>query len=737
MPNPVALPLVWAGPILRRLLPDRISLWLAVREPVSVRLELAWEPQAERESLLEPDARQPSAQTYILASGDPSCRLLRAGSELHYVFIDLRLTQPLPVEHWIAYRLALKPLAEPEQPWQDSADWAPDLCYPGQSSPGFKVPAQVRSLLHGSCRKPHHPGGDGLARADQWLADLLAGSPNPTTANPTAPPAADLISERSHWTEKNTAGLTLEEATEASSTSTAQPQGAALNPASARARDNDTEQESGSAQASATAQQADTAPAWPSLLMLSGDQVYLDDVAGPMLRAIHALIERLGLPDEALPELTQSGVVDARSLYAHPDGYYRRERLLPRQRQNAALLEVLFGGVEKPIFTSANAHNHLISLGEMLAMYLLVFSPAPWQGLDLDPPASLTKAQRARFAQERATLDAFIAALPAVRRLFAHLPVAMIFDDHDVTDDWNLSRAWEEVAYGHALSRRVIGNALIGYLIHQGWGNRPEAFSDDLLADLQRSLDDPGSTEHEACVQRLLRFGDWHYDWPTTPPLVVIDSRTHRWRSESAASKPSGLLDWEALTDLQQRLRGLPAVLLVSPAPIFGVKLIESIQRVFTWLGYPLMVDAENWMAHPGAAHTLLNIFRHPQTPEHFVILSGDVHYSFVYDVELRGRRQGPEVWQITSSGVRNAFPERLLAVLDRLDHWLFAPSSPLNVFTRRRRLRILPRKPEGAASGRRLLNGSGIGLVELDADGRPWRIRELLADGPAVNFRR
>ncbi|NEX16823.1 MAG: hypothetical protein C1943_09390 [Halochromatium sp.] len=92
---------------------------------------------------------------------------------------------------------------------------------------------------------------------------------------------------------------------------------------------------------------------------------------------------------------------------------------------------------------------------------------------------------------------------------------------------------------------------------------------------------------------------------------------------------------------------------------------------------------------------------------------------------------------EVTSSGVRNAFPERLLAVLDWLDDWLFAPGSPLNVFTRRRRLRILPRKPEGAASGRRLLNGSGIGLVELDADGRPLRIRELLADGMAVIFTR
>jgi hypothetical protein len=34
---------------------------------------------------------------------------------------------------------------------------------------------------------------------------------------------------------------------------------------------------------------------WPTALVLSGDQVYCDDVAGPMLRAIHGLMQRLGL----------------------------------------------------------------------------------------------------------------------------------------------------------------------------------------------------------------------------------------------------------------------------------------------------------------------------------------------------------------------------------------------------------------------------------------------------------
>ena len=51
--------------------------------------------------------------------------------------------------------------------------------------------------------------------------------------------------------------------------------------------------------------------------------------------------------------------------------------------------------------------------------------------------------------------------------------------------------------------------------------------------------------------------------------------------------------------------------------------------------------------------------------------------------------------------------------------------------------MRVIPRKPEGTAPGRRLLNGSGVGLVELDDSGAPRRIRVLLADGRDVAFSR
>ncbi|MNC02494.1 hypothetical protein D3C75_498700 [compost metagenome] len=171
-------------------------------------------------------------------------------------------------------------------------------------------------------------------------------------------------------------------------------------------------------------------------------------------------------------------------------------------------------------------------------------------------------------------------------------------------------------------------------------------------------------------------------------------------------------------------------MVIVSPAPVFGVKLIEIIQRLFTWAGQPLLVDAENWMAHRGAAHVMLNIFRHSRTPANYVILSGDVHYSFAYEVHIRHRDSGPRIWQITSSGIKNEFPARLLDWFDRLNRWLYAPHSPLNWFTKRRRMQITPRIPSRSQRGERLWNGAGLGQVRLDEHGRPSEIRQLNADG-------
>ncbi|KUM53380.1 alkaline phosphatase D family protein [Rheinheimera sp. EpRS3] len=475
---------------------------------------------------------------------------------------------------------------------------------------------------------------------------------------------------------------------------------------------------------------------WPALLLLSGDQIYADDVAAPMLRAIHQLITRLDFTDESLP---CSAVSQSAKLHTDSPYYYRRDTLLPKTDGSKAVLTQVFKGAKKPVFTSDNARNHLISLAEMLGMYLLVWSPAGWQAnateLTAELEATLSAEQQQTYSKHQHIIGQFAAGLGKVRRLLAHLPSAMIFDDHDVTDDWNLTAKWEQTAYGHDFSRRIIGNALISYLLCQGWGNTPKRFDSALLHQTELAFGNSGSAQHQQLITDLLCFNQWHYQWPTEPPLLVLDTRTRRWRSEVAMDNPSGLLDWEAITELQQDLIGHDAVVLVSPAPVFGVKLIEGIQKLFTFFGKPLLVDAENWMAHRGTAYALMNLFRHPKTPKHFVILSGDVHYSFVYEVNLRGRQRGPDIWQITSSGLKNQFPARLLDVLDRLNRWLYSPRSPLNWFTKRRRMKIVPHKPDNAKAGERLLNQSGIGLVELNSDGSPKRVIQLTAKGEAITF--
>lgn len=481
----------------------------------------------------------------------------------------------------------------------------------------------------------------------------------------------------------------------------------------------------------------------PNLLLMSGDQIYCDDVAGPMLDAIIQTVKLLGLYGEKL----QGAIVgDSEALYEHPFCFYQREQLLPLCGEAPSALIPLFKGAKKPIFTTIAAHNHVITLAEVIAMYALVWSPALWPLIQLDQ-SKVDATFRERYEKERLIIEEFVDTLPKTARALANIPVYMIFDDHDVTDDWNLTRGWEETAYQNPFSRQILGNALVAYWLFQGWGNAPEKFPDDWQEALKTDANNQWQEQaQDAFIDRVLDFGEWHYSIPTSPPIHVLDTRTHRWRSESNANKPSGLMDWENLSELQQKIIADDSVILVSAAPIFGVKLIEVIQRIFTFFGKPLVVDAENWMAHTGAANVLLNMFVHHKAPDNLIILSGDVHYSFVYDVRVKRKKVLPhlrkrnndaadrKIWQITASGIKNCFPDGLIKFFDRFDRFLYSSRSPLNWFTKRRKLAVKSRKPRGMAPYR-LVNHSGLGLLCLGEDGSPTDIRLLHPDRADTEF--
>ena len=628
-----------AGPILRRVKTDELVLWLVT----SCQTEIHWQVYTDAEN------SKPCMHGTVASDHE---NMVSLGKRAYLHCLRLHLDQPLPVDRWIGYDIGLH--INDDLRWL--AQTAPSICYEGRQRPEFVFKSRVDQLLHGSCRKPHFDGRDGLLVVDELLS---------------------------------------------------------------KARAEGVEQQ-------------------PALLLCTGDQVYTDDVAGPLLTAIMQVIDQLGLVSESLPDDHLDAPIDSQSLRDDPH-YYHRSELLPARGEHSGIKKVLFMGARKPVFTSVNAENHLLTLSEVIAQYLLVWSPVPWEHTSIEKiPANLTKKQQQHYQSQLAKIQRFREGLPRVRRVLANVPTYMIFDDHDITDDWNLSLSWERSAYEEPLARRVVGNALIGYFLCQGWGNAPENFDQKLIRDVRETMAGGNDKRHDELIGRLLKFEDWKYTIDTQPRVVVLDTRTQRWHSPTSPDWPSGLMDWESLAEAQQQLVGQRAVILVSPAPIFGVKLIEVVQRILTWCSLSLTVDAENWMAHRGSASAMLNIFNHRKTPENFIILSGDVHYSCVSDILLRGVEDSPSIWQITSSGISNEFPARLLRFFDRLNRWMFASRSPLNWLTRRRRMRIRQRRP-GQYSDRyrhqRLVNGCGVGRVMLDAEGRPEKIEQVLSTGERVEF--
>jgi len=615
------LPVVVAGPIVRRVTADKCYVWLvsSVSDDISLSLHLA-------DSAL---------------SGASDCQSVQVGERAFVHLLSFNSENPFPENKRIQYNLHFTN-NDNQQCWHSSLQ---QLLYSNCTSLHFHYTSSPTTILHGSCRKPHFHDDDALAQVD-----------------------------------------TLHE----------------------------------------KAFKSDTNP--PDLLLMTGDQIYADDVAGPMLKAIHNTIDLLGLFHETL---TGAVVPHSSELAEHEFGFYQREQLLPQIATNTVLSSLFFGAKKKPVFTSVNAQNHLISSAEIFAMYILAWSDALWSHVSIDKSHVPNKYHNL-FDKEHVAIKGFVEQLPAVRRALAHIPTYMIFDDHDVTDDWNLTRGWEQEVYGNPLSKRMVGNALLGYLICQGWGNAPEKVK-PLIEQLQSSIQQGKLTKHDSMIDALLDFDQWHYRLETSPPIEVLDTRTQRWRSESNMNKPSGLMDWEALCDFQHSIIGKEAVIVVSAAPIYGVKVIEAIQKVFTFFGKALTVDAENWMAHKGTANVMLNIFRHYKTPPEFIILSGDVHYSFVYDVRLRFRRNSPHITQFTCSGLKNAFPDNLIKWLDRMNRVLYRSKSPLNFFTRRRNMSVKPRHPsEGYGE---LFNGCALGVLKISHNGSEVQCKALLNNGKEVEF--
>ncbi len=591
-----SLPLLLAGPIVRRTEPGQVSVWFVLKENRSVVLQIHKTNNVQEEPIM----------SGTLASGVGIgehvfvyCVTARGGSLSRGVnyYYDIDFGEGDSLVNFVLNGL--------------------DLTYDGSLRPSFTLPPDnldnVR-LIHGSCRKPHGEGYDAMEGVHEMLLTAVEGS-------------------------------TI----------------------SAKHR--------------------------PHQLFLTGDQIYADDVADALLYMI----------DDA-----------AKALFKWDEDYapFTAEDLKPGKRNSGNKLRnfVGFTGMlpDKPEYSK----SHLLKFREYATMYLFAWSDVLWPADPLNdslwPNAAVVdKKDRKHFKDESEHLKRFRSTLKNVRKALANIPTYMIFDDHEITDDWNLNWRWCKEVYSKQLGRRTIQNGLLAYSLFQAWGNTPDQFAENdkklllTAAKAWRGREDSNSNtikgllniptiQSKASIsdfpQSATHF-DWHFNYQSGRYAVyVMDSRTSRsyplmnsWKGYST-SKDKDIAFTELISQSgfdKQFPKTFPehdVILIVSPSPVIGEPFIEDQQRDKSTWEDRCDLDTEAWSLNESAYEKLFSNLasrfpiNHSVTPKmrmgKLAFLSGDVHYGLSARYQIWGDKfmndQHPDITtdaviaQLTASSFKN-----------------------------------------------------------------------------------
>ena len=265
---------------------------------------------------------------------------------------------------------------------------------------------------------------------------------------------------------------------------------------------------------------------------------------------------------------------------------------------------------------------------------------------------------------------------PEIRWLLSTVSSAMIFDDHDVHDDWNISESWlEEMRATDWWGEHCIG-ALTSYWVYQHLGNlTPELIRENpILAKLKE--EDDG----EEMLREFVRGGDrehegsrWSYcrDVGGTR-LIVIDSRAGRVLDEGKREMVDAA-EWDWITehtegDFDHLLLATSLPYLLGP----GMQYVEAWNEAVTggaWgermskVGEKLrqQMDLEHWGAFQDTFHKMVELQRavgageRGRAPGAIVTLSGDVHHAYLFEVAYpKGSEVESAIWQAVCSPYRN-----------------------------------------------------------------------------------
>jgi hypothetical protein len=625
------LPLILAGPILRRTESQSVTVWLALKAPRQVELKV-YSTEGGTGEIVDRPLLQGASSTVqigkylhvVAVTATPIDSNILTSGQIYAYDIDFAsnresLSGVPGVENERENLIASLWPADPDVSPLGSAT----ISYFDHQLPTFALPPDDLNYLrivHGSCRKPHGGGRDALPILDNAI-EQFAGIAN----------------------------------------------------------------------------------ARPHQLFLTGDQIYGDDVADPMLWALtdagDTLLgweENLPLMDDAqtkknlctsIPENQENGnlIRDRREIslesqiqpQTDDECHYKKPvQLKPGTRSDIARD---FGGftamlVNKP----KNAKSHLFSLGEYYAMYLLVWSPVLWcksfpKGKDICADAKQAKV----WDLEAFEIKSFARDLWRVRRAIANIPTYTICDDHDVSDDWYLNREWCHRVLSKPLGRRVVQNALLAYAVFQAWGNTPAQFNlgktgdkllksaeiwsnsaatDDLAwADAAKYLGLP-AIDIETGLPKFKLDEDvfildrdsedvnevlnWHFTARSFKhEVIVLDTRNWRGYPLGKAIDPPMLLTHKGFIEqIQQPLKEtellnqsgefqIEATLVVVPTNLIGLWIIDAVQKWEVEQGKVFNSDAgDAWNFHELAFVKLLAEFFKQR--DRIIVLTGDIHYA-------------------------------------------------------------------------------------------------------------
>jgi hypothetical protein len=230
----------------------------------------------------------------------------------------------------------------------------------------------------------------------------------------------------------------------------------------------------------------------------------------------------------------------------------------------------------------------------------------------------------------------------------------MMFDDHEITDDWNRTGLWKSTVMATPLGRRIISNGLAAFWAFQAWGNDPDRFDPEALATALKQRE----AGLEEVANQVLNRGHWGYFAPGKPTVAVLDERTRRGFDGPDAAPWRIARDemYERFREIRGQFTSGELLICVAPGPVFSPFMIDTLQGIATPLSGGDVVDLESWIANAEAFENLLTRIARLQ-PLNCLFLSGDVHYGYVILAELHGVPAGRSVTpfvQFTSSALKN-----------------------------------------------------------------------------------